>query len=341
MLPDPTMPPAQERPPGEVVRRVLVAEDDPALLRSYGRLLRHAGYEVDMVSEGATAVAHAAATDFDVILTDIGLPDLDGIELLRRIRERDREVPVVLITGHPATHTAIEAVEHGALRYLVKPCSELLLKDVVAEAVRVRQLARLQRRAVAHLSSEPAVQPPSEELAARVDRAMESLWVAYQPIVRWSSRKIFAYEALLRTHEPGLSPLALVDLALRAGRLHQIGRAVRAHVAQDLPRAVADHLFVNVHPHDLLDEDLYDPRAPLTRHARRVVLEITERATLDAIPDGPTRIATLRGLGFRIAVDDLGAGYSALNYLADLQPEVVKIDMRSCAPSTATPVAAS
>jgi EAL domain-containing protein (putative c-di-GMP-specific phosphodiesterase class I) len=305
--------------------RVLLAEDDPVLLRSYARLLRRAGYQVEAVTEGRAAAAHAASTSFDVILTDLGLPDLDGIELLRRVRERDREVPVVIITGAPATSTAIQAVEYGALHYLLKPCGDSQLQEVVAEAVRVGQVARLRNAALASLAQGHAHADASE---ACVDRAIDSLWIAYQPIVRWSTRQTFAYEALLRTREPTLAcPTALIDAANRLGRLHQVARLVRARVAADLPSAPSEQLFVNVHPQDLLDEHLYDPAAPLSRHAGRVVLELTERASLSEIPDVATRIASLRALGYRIAIDDLGAGYSALNYFAELQPDVAKIDM--------------
>jgi EAL domain-containing protein (putative c-di-GMP-specific phosphodiesterase class I) len=86
-------------------------------------------------------------------------------------------------------------------------------------------------------------------------------------------------------------------------------------------------VFVNVHGHDLIDDHLYSATAPLSLIAKRVVLEITERASLDGTPDLMSRISRLRKLGFRIAIDDLGAGYSGLTSFAQLQPEIVKIDM--------------
>jgi EAL domain-containing protein (putative c-di-GMP-specific phosphodiesterase class I) len=69
------------------------------------------------------------------------------------------------------------------------------------------------------------------------------------------------------------------------------------------------------------------PSAPLTAIARRVVLEITDRASLEAIKDVDSRVARLRELGFRIAIDDLGAGYSGLSTFARLEPEFVKLDI--------------
>ena len=138
-----------------------------------------------------------------------------------------------------------------------------------------------------------------------------------------------AYEALLRTGEPEFpGPPAVLDAAERLGRVHELGRALRRAVAGQLADLAADvEVFVNLHPSDLLDPDLYDPAAPLSAHARRIVLEITERSSLDGVDRLTVRIGQLRTLGYRIAVDDLGAGYAGLTSVVRLQPEVVKLDM--------------
>ena len=86
-------------------------------------------------------------------------------------------------------------------------------------------------------------------------------------------------------------------------------------------------IFVNLHPEDLRDELLLSDADPLRPFAERIVLEITEREALDRIDDLSRRIDRLRFMGYRIAVDDLGAGYAGLNSFAQLKPWVVKIDM--------------
>lgn len=86
-------------------------------------------------------------------------------------------------------------------------------------------------------------------------------------------------------------------------------------------------LFVNMNPADLEDEELVGGTSPLCAHADRVVLEVTERESLDRVRDVPSKIRSLRSHGFRLAVDDLGAGYSGLTSLAVLEPEFVKLDM--------------
>ena len=80
------------------------------------------------------------------VLSDILMPDLDGIELLRTLREREQDVPVLLMTGGPAVETAIQAVELGALRYLVKPIAAAGLRDAVEAAIRVHRLTRWEAR---------------------------------------------------------------------------------------------------------------------------------------------------------------------------------------------------
>jgi EAL domain-containing protein (putative c-di-GMP-specific phosphodiesterase class I) len=86
-------------------------------------------------------------------------------------------------------------------------------------------------------------------------------------------------------------------------------------------------LFLNLHPKDLVDPGLLDPNSVIYRCAPNIVLEITERAALDRVGELRRRIALLRDAGYRIAIDDLGAGYAGLNSFAALEPEFVKFDM--------------
>jgi len=140
---------------------------------------------------------------------------------------------------------------------------------------------------------------------------------------------VFGYEALLRSREPSLPhPGAILDAAERLERVHDLGRAIRARSCGPLGQTSDDVLlFVNLHTRDLLDDELFDARSPLAAVASRVVLEITERASLHHVRDVQSRIGRLRAMGYRIAVDDLGAGYAGLTSFAQLEPEVVKLDM--------------
>ncbi|HEY0462619.1 MAG TPA: EAL domain-containing protein, partial [Polyangiaceae bacterium] len=123
-------------------------------------------------------------------------------------------------------------------------------------------------------------------------------------------------------------PGAVLDAAERVNRVHDVGRAVRARVLLDSAAAPPAWLFfVNLHPGDLLDPTLYLADSPFSAIAKRVVLEVTERVSLDRVSEVMTRIAALRALGFQIALDDLGAGYAGLTSFTLLEPEFVKLDM--------------
>jgi EAL domain-containing protein (putative c-di-GMP-specific phosphodiesterase class I) len=179
------------------------------------------------------------------------------------------------------------------------------------------------------LLGNPIEQDDTKRLAATFDRALDSLWIAYQPIVNARTHTVYGYEALLRSNEAALPhPGAVLDAAERLGRLELLGRTIRDRAAGPVSSDESvGMLFVNLHTTDLLDPRLLSAEAPLSQIAPRVVLEITERASLEKVKDVRSRISALREMGFRIAVDDLGAGYAGLTSFALLEPEIVKLDM--------------
>ena len=168
------------------------------------------------------------------------------------------------------------------------------------------------------------------ELEGRLDRCLASLTMHFQPIVHAKTRKRFGYEALLRSTDKSLPhPGAILDAAERLERIPTLGRAVRAATAKVIATAPPERgvVFINLHLLDLFDKQLTSPFAPLSKVASRVVLEITERGALDEVSDVGDRIRSLRNLGFRVAIDDLGAGYAGLTSIAVLEPDYVKLDM--------------
>jgi EAL domain-containing protein (putative c-di-GMP-specific phosphodiesterase class I) len=312
--------------------RVLIVDDDDQLREAYAEILRDGGYEVETASNSTQAIDILdllQRSELDVVLSDIQMPGMNGIQLLRAVRERDLDLPVVLMTGNPTVDTAAHAVEYGALRYLMKPIKLDLLVATVGDAVRLRRLAHAKRELADQLGDGTRLVGDRAGLEASLERALRSLWMAYQPIV-WAAGDLYGYETLVRTAEVSLPrPDALFNAAERLGRLTQLGRATRSSVARSLASMATRELvvFVNVHSSELTDETLYAPDGELSAAARRVVLEITERAALDAIPEVRSRIRALKDMGFRIAIDDLGAGYAGLTSFAVLEPHIVKLDM--------------
>jgi EAL domain-containing protein (putative c-di-GMP-specific phosphodiesterase class I)/ActR/RegA family two-component response regulator len=308
--------------------RILVVDDDEAILRVIDRTLTKAGHQVETAPNGATAMEKMNGRPFDLVMSDISMPGMNGLDLLRAVRAHDLDVPVLIMTGTPDVATAMRAIEYGALRYLIKPMVPSEILPVVDYAVRMCRMARVKREALRLVGDAEKFVGDRAGLETTFQSALDGSWMAYQPIVVWSERRIYAYEALLRSSEPKLgNPGLLLVAAETLGRLPDLGRTIRKAVAGVAAEAKDFKLFVNLHTLDLKDEALFSAEAPLSAFARNVVLEITERASLDNIGDLQTRLTTLRSIGYKIALDDLGAGYAGLTSLAQLQPEVVKIDM--------------
>jgi EAL domain-containing protein (putative c-di-GMP-specific phosphodiesterase class I)/CheY-like chemotaxis protein len=306
---------------------LLVVDDEPAVVRMSERLFTRSGFNVMVAHGGQEAIELAEAHTFDAIVSDLDMPDVDGRALLRAIRAKDLDIPFVFLTGNPDLQSAIDAVEYGAYRYLIKPVPQQELLDVVTRAVRWHRLAVVRREAADELEGKASSDRAG--LEARFASALDKLWIASQPIVSWQNQNVIAYETLVRTDEATLrNPVDLFDVAERLARTEELGRAIRGLIVQIIPRAPESAMiFVNLHPNDLADEELFVSEGGLAPFADRIVLEITERAALDQIRGLRSRVERLRAIGYRIAVDDLGAGYAGLSSFAALEPDVVKADM--------------
>src|SRR6478609_11482263 len=201
--------------------QVLVVDDDEQLLKLAQRMLVRAGLVVE------TAVGGVPALDllrlgkrFDVIVSDLMMPGMDGMQFLREIRQLDLDVPVIFLTGNPSLSTAMEAMEQGGFRYLAKPIEAERLVAIVKDAAAHHRLALLKRKALEVCEAGGWLIEDLEDLGERFERALGKLWIAYQPIIAWPNQRVFAYEALLRSSEPDLSSAGkLLDAAERLGRV--------------------------------------------------------------------------------------------------------------------------
>ncbi len=119
--------------------RVLVVDDAPELRRALRRVLVQGGFEVTVAERGSSAIALVKQSDFELIVSDVRMPDMDGIELLRLVHEFDQDLPVLLISGEPDLATALKAVEFGAFEYVQKPVDFEKLRTSAARAVELRR----------------------------------------------------------------------------------------------------------------------------------------------------------------------------------------------------------
>jgi two-component system OmpR family response regulator len=116
--------------------RILIAEDDPVLADGLARSLRAVGYAVDAVSDGEQADAALTAQGFDLVILDLGLPRLGGLEVLRRLRARNGTAPVLILTAADSVEQRVRGLDLGADDYMAKPFA---LSELEA---RVRALTR-------------------------------------------------------------------------------------------------------------------------------------------------------------------------------------------------------
>ncbi len=113
--------PAAKAPAPAGARRVLIIDDEPSVLRVLGLLLERSGFAVASASNGREGLALIAEKGFDVVLTDIIMPELSGVDFLKELRQHDLDVPVILMTAGATLDSALDAIEYGAQQYLLKP----------------------------------------------------------------------------------------------------------------------------------------------------------------------------------------------------------------------------
>ncbi|MDH5490384.1 MAG: EAL domain-containing protein [Myxococcales bacterium] len=299
-------------------KRVLLVEDEAMLGRAYARVLCAAGYEVRLACDGDAALAALEDASVDLVLSDLHMPSLGGLSLLKALRERDEDAPVVLMTGSPSSETVAEAMDAGAAGYLLKPVAQAELLDAIGRALLEHGEEREAKQIVARIHQD-------EHL---FEAALEKLYPVYQPIVSWSERRIVGYEAFAHSAEPALSgPWVLLAAATSLDRVGDLRRVIRTLAPMPFLREpLRPPLFLTLHEEDLREDGLLDPRSPLALMADRVVLEITPTQCDARSIRSLGGIGQLQRMGFGVAIDELGAGYAGLEELASLRPSLVKLD---------------
>lgn len=157
---------------------ILLVEDDPTARRVLTALLQREGYIVIDVAGGAAAIDLLTQQSFDVVVTDICMDDVDGIEVLQAAREQLPPPTVIMLTGYRMLDTAIAALRAGAHDYLTKPCAPEDLLASVARAVEHRateirrvEVTRLLEQALTHLRDKPSSLPSTEREGVKPDSA--------------------------------------------------------------------------------------------------------------------------------------------------------------------------
>ena len=196
--------------------KVLIVDDEKSIRATLAEFVREDGHEVRTAETAMEALQLIQADPPDVVVTDVILPRMSGVELLGRIHERFPDVQVIMITGEPTVETAAEAVRRGAFDYLAKPISSVAVRSAVARSARVKELADDRRRLEIenlryreHLEEEVdrrghALRESEERHRAVVENAVEGILVVQDGLIRFANPSAVAlcgypHEVLLRT----------------------------------------------------------------------------------------------------------------------------------------------
>ena len=153
--------------PGKARPRVLCVDDEPVILQILRRLLEVQGFEAVICNKPQDAVASFGDGDFDVVITDIHMPGMDGMALMRALRERQPDLPVVVVTGHGTVDTAIQALREGATGMLVKPFTGA---ELLAEVRRALGSAQMRYEALQYRYLSPVL----DSIALTLSTAIEA-----------------------------------------------------------------------------------------------------------------------------------------------------------------------
>ena len=125
--------------------KLLIVDDEQGMRDLLSIMLRKQGYEVDVAESGEEAISRVTREEYDLLVTDISMPGLDGLTVLRRVREIAPELPTILITAYASTESAIEALKLGAYDYIVKPFDVEEFKIVISHTLERKRLEKENR----------------------------------------------------------------------------------------------------------------------------------------------------------------------------------------------------
>uniref|UniRef100_A0A832MIU1 histidine kinase n=1 Tax=Eiseniibacteriota bacterium TaxID=2212470 RepID=A0A832MIU1_UNCEI len=177
--PHPPVPPASDET--DAPARVLVVDDEPSVVDVFREFLSGEGYELGVATSGEEALRLIPTFRPDIILTDINLPGLSGLEVMRFAKSVDPEVAVIVVTGYASASTAIDALRQGAYDYVTKPFDLDDVQQIVERGIANRRLKAINRRLVAELRlKNEQLQRHETELRERVRLATWQMTTLYE-----------------------------------------------------------------------------------------------------------------------------------------------------------------
>jgi len=120
-------------------RKILVVDDEPGVLDYFSRLLAEPEYEMHGATGGQEALDKLGGNGFDMLILDLVMPGMDGMEVLRKVRETDKDLIVLIITGYPSEETTRESLDSGCIDYVHKPFDHEEIKNLIKDAFETKR----------------------------------------------------------------------------------------------------------------------------------------------------------------------------------------------------------
>ena len=137
----------QQEPEAQKRMRILAVDDEETIVKLYNNILQNMGHDLVVAHSGAEATQKVAEQQFDLLILDLVLPDMTGIDLLKQIKEKIGEVPVVIVTAKPTLESSMDAIKTGGVYdYIVKPFESRELQEIIQKAVERAELINENRR---------------------------------------------------------------------------------------------------------------------------------------------------------------------------------------------------
>lgn len=309
----------------------LIVDDEPLLRQVLTHLMRGEGFECHEAANGEEALAVLATRPIMIVLSDLRMPRMDGIQLLREVRSRYPDTTVVIITATSEVEVAVHCLAMGAEDYLLKPYQLEEVRARVAQALEKRRL-RMENRGYQERLEERVMEQEKrlQELYLVGVQALSEALEAKDPYTRGHSIRVAHYSTVI-ARGLDLDPEMVRQIEL-GGQLHDIGKiGVREEILNKAGRLTDDE-YQHIMTHPVIGSRILAPLLADAPHALHIVRSHHERMDGKGIPDG------LRGddipLGARIAAaaDALDAMTSDRPYRpSEMTLELALAELQRCA----------
>jgi putative two-component system response regulator len=248
--------------PPESQGNIFVVDDDRYVLESVTTLLREFGFTVVSFDNGLDAIRRFASEPVDLVLTDINMPGMTGIELLEKIRYLDRETPVLLMTAYADLDTAVKAIQKGAFDFIIKPYRPPYLLHAVEKGINFKRLTNIEKNY-------------KRELEHTVEQRTAELNDALRKLTRMSTEIIerLTAAAELRDEDTGLHisrigmyakrlaihlglPIDFVENIAVASAMHDVGKIGIPDLILLKPGALTSEEFTTIMQHTVIGEKI-------------------------------------------------------------------------------------